>query len=87
MADLLEGIQNEIDSLKRVRDELRIKADLAKMETRDQWEIIEKKWQHVEGQIKVLNKEAKSSASEISEAVSLVLEEIKEGYSKLKSHF
>ncbi len=45
MADLLEEIQKEIESLKQVRDELRVKADLAKMETRDQWQVIEKKWQ------------------------------------------
>jgi len=87
MADLLEGIQKEIESLKQVRDELRVKADLAKMETRDQWQVIEKKWQHVEGQLKELNKDAKSSASEISDAVSLVLGEIKEGYTKIKTHF
>jgi hypothetical protein len=87
MADLQESVQKEIESLKQVRDELRVKADLAKMETRDQWETIEKKWHHLEGQVKSLNEDAKASASEIGDAVSLVLGEIKEGYTKIKEHF
>lgn len=87
MADLQESVQKEIESLKQIRDELRVKADLAKMETRDQWEAIEKKWQHLEGQLKSLNEDAKASVGEIGEAVSLVLSEIKEGYTKIKGHF
>ncbi len=87
MAELLESIQKEIESLKQVRDELRVKADLAKMETRDQWENIEKQWNHIEAELQGLNKDAKASAGEIGQAVSLVLGEIKEGYKKLKTHF
>jgi hypothetical protein len=44
--DIQSNYKSAIDNLKKERDELNVKMHLASMEVRDEWEEIEKKWQH-----------------------------------------
>ncbi len=81
---LRERLERELEDLRATRDELRVKMHLGKLEAQDQWKQIEKQWQHVESKLKLVGEAGREAAEDIGEATSLVIEEMKAGYSKLR---
>ena len=79
-----QDLERLADELKRQRDELRLKLHLAKAEARDEFERLEKRWEHVRGRLAVLAKEAGAASKDVGEATRLVLDEIKAGYRRLR---
>jgi hypothetical protein len=75
------------EQLKTQRDELRVRAHLAKSELRDEWEVIEKKWQVAEGKLHHLQDEAIDSTEEMKHSVKVVMEEISDAYDRIKNRF
>lgn len=73
-----------ISSLREERDELNLKMHLASMEVRDEWKDIEKKWQHLQTKERQLSKAAGESAHELGDAFSILGDELKETYRRLK---
>lgn len=65
--------------LQKLRDELALKIHLASMETKEEWEKLEAKWQSFSA-----NAALDETAQNISSAVKLLGDEIKEGYRRLK---
>jgi chromosome segregation ATPase len=70
--------------LKTQRDELRVKAHLAKAELKDEWEELEEKWQHVEKKLDKLQHEAKDTAADMRASATIVLEEISDAYDRIR---
>ncbi len=66
------------------RDELRVQLHLLKAETRDEWDELEEKWQHLEGKLGVVGKSAKLSAQEIGAATEQLGEELGRAYERIK---
>lgn len=81
---LRERIEQELEDLRAAREELRVRLHLGKLEARDQWEQLEKKWQQAEGKLKVLGDASQEVAADVGEAAGLALDELKEGYAKLR---
>ncbi len=81
---LRERIEKEMEDLRAAREELRVRLHLGKLEARDQWEQLEKKWQHTEGKLKQLGDASQEIAEDVGEAAGLALNELKEGYAKLR---
>jgi SMC interacting uncharacterized protein involved in chromosome segregation len=81
---LRERIEQELEDLRAAREELRVRLHLGKLEARDQWEQLEKKWQQAEGKLKVLGDASQEVAEDVGEAAGLALDELKEGYAKLR---
>ena len=79
-----EKLEGELKSLQTTRDELRVRLHLGKLDAQEQWEQIEKQWQHVEAKLKVAGEAGREVAGDIGEAASLAIGEIKEGYAKLR---
>jgi hypothetical protein len=79
--DRLEG---EVDELMTLRDELRVKVHLGKMEAQELWEGLEHHWDQAEGKLKVLADASAEAAGSVGEAAELVVEEVKAGYEKLR---
>lgn len=79
-----EKLEGELKSLQTTRDELRVRLHLGKLDAQEQWEQIEKQWQHVESKLKVAGEAGREIAGDIGEAASLTIGEIKEGYAKLR---
>ena len=77
-------LEGELEALQATRDELRVKLHLGKLEAQEQWDQIEQQWQHVESKLKVAGDTGREVAGDISEAASLTIDEIKEGYAKLR---
>ncbi|HEY9034804.1 MAG TPA: hypothetical protein VIN71_12750 [Pseudomonadales bacterium] len=73
-----------IDSLKQERDELRLKLHLASMEMQDMWHQVEHHWDNVNLKLHRAADEADDAGEDIAEALQLLLEEIRNGYQKIR---
>ena len=72
------------DELRQQRDELRLKLHLAKAEARDEFERLEKRWDHVRGRLGVIAKEAGAASKDVAVATLQLLREIKAGYQRVR---
>jgi hypothetical protein len=73
------------DDLRRQRDDLHVKLHLAKAEVRDQWEALEKKWEHLRGRLGVVEGEAEEAGKDVLAALETVAEELKRGYARIRA--
>lgn len=77
-----------IEDIKRMRDEIKLKSHLLKMDTKKRWEELEQNWQKLSAEYdpkkKVHTKEAmKRTSEDIRSAGKLLLEEIRDGYKRI----
>lgn len=84
MSEARDVLSEEVDQLRRLRDELRVHAHLAQADVRDLFESMEKRWLRLEGRLGVLRDATRESAVEIREAAKLLVDEIREGYQRVK---
>lgn len=68
--------------LEQERDELRVKAHLAKMDARDEWGGMEGKWAEFKEKLSEIDMDDVSD--DVAEAAGRLGEELREGYEKLK---
>ena len=80
-----EFMKNERENLKQMRDELRVQANLGKAELQDAWEGLEKRWSELEGKLEVIGEQAREDAADVRQAAELLIGEIREGYTHLKT--
>ncbi len=85
MTDLGERFADELEALKQVRDELRVQAHLGKAEAKQQWERLERRWHELEAKLDAAEKQAKEPLENVRVAARLMLDEIREGYRKIKA--
>lgn len=82
--DTKKSLNEMINKLSQQRDELNVKIHLANMGVRDEWEVLEKKWGHLVDKSNQVGKELEPAAEGVHAALSLLGEEIKAGYLKVK---
>ncbi|MFT6407930.1 MAG: vacuolar-type H+-ATPase subunit D/Vma8 [Arenicella sp.] len=82
--DIQNTYKSVIDALKNERDELNVKMHLASMEVRDEWAEVEKRWQHAQSKAHQLSKASGQSAHELGEAFSILGDELKETYRRIR---
>jgi hypothetical protein len=80
--DLKSALQNELVALTRTRDELRLKAHLAKADAKDELDRLEKTWERVQEQAQRIH--AKDVVEGIESGVRGLIEELKSGYERIK---
>jgi hypothetical protein len=85
MAEVPEWLAKELESLRRMRDEAKLQLHLGKADAQAAFQDVEKRWQHLEGRLKVLREETRGDLSEIGEAAKLLTQQIRDGYRHLKS--
>jgi len=85
MADAMERITKAAEHLKQQRDELRVKLHLGKAEAKDEWARLEKQWEEVRPKLDAVREEAGKTAESVGTALSLALEELKNGYERLRN--
>ena len=73
-----------IGKLKAQRDELKVQMHLAKAELREEFDDLERKWEHIEGRLEKAGHEAKESAEDVGAALSTVADEIGSAYQRTK---
>ena len=84
MTTLREKFDEEVEALRAVRDEIEVQLHLGGAEAREQWEKLEKEWDHLQGRFKVLGGETKDVAEDVGEALNQVADQLRDGYKRLK---
>lgn len=86
--EIVEKVNEEsaelISFLKRERDEIKVRAQLANTEVQDQWQKVEAKWNAIQSRASVVAKVTEDSAKDVREATTLVGDEIKEAYCRIR---
>jgi CBS domain-containing protein len=73
--------QEELDELRRVRDELRVQLQLGKAEAAELWERLEQRFGEAEAHARTL---ARRAEDEVAEAARSVMDELRSGYQRLR---
>ena len=76
--------EQEIETLKTLRDELRVQMHLAKNEAKDRFEGAEKSWHELEGKLKLIGRESRDSLHEVGEAARYLADEIRDAYKHIR---
>ncbi|HEX4354393.1 MAG TPA: hypothetical protein VHZ95_15795 [Polyangiales bacterium] len=77
--DLKDALARELDSLTAAREEIRLKAHLAKADAKTDLDKLEQTWERVQEQAKRIHTKADLEAS-----LRGLIEELKSGYERLK---
>jgi len=73
-----------VEKLERQRDELKLRAHLAKAEARDEWEELETKWERLRSRLKAAGEEADVVSEDVRAAASILADELKKGYERIR---
>ena len=79
-----ENLTEVCAKLRKERDELRVKLHLGTMEAKEEWEGLEKKWQHFESQLGEKKDDVVEASREVSEAVGLIAKELGAAYRRIR---
>jgi predicted nucleic acid-binding Zn-ribbon protein len=85
MFEIPEQLEKELDNVRRARDELKVRLHLGGAEIRDQWEKLDRGWQHLEGRMKVIGNESDEVAKDIGETLHVLAEQLRDGYERIKT--
>ena len=84
MSDWGKRLEEELNTLRTLRDELRVQAELGKLELRDRWAELEHRFGELEGKLKLIGESAREDAADVGDAAKRLADEIREGYENLK---
>ncbi|MFI5315617.1 MAG: hypothetical protein ACHQ6T_07945 [Myxococcota bacterium] len=84
MPEKHEPFAAEIDSLRALRDELRVQLNLAGKEARDAFEAAEKTWSKLEGRLKLVERESRSELQGVGKAARALADEIRGAYRRVR---
>ena len=84
MAEKHERFAEEIDALRTLRDELRVKLNLASKDARDAFESAEKAWHKLEGRLKLIERESRKEIEGVGDAARELAKEIREAYKRVR---
>lgn len=84
MSEFTDTLSRDIDTLRQLRDELKLKLHLAKAEARDRWDKLETKWTEIEARSAEARRE---SVKAISTATRKLVDELRDEYNELKNPF
>jgi CBS domain-containing protein len=81
---LRDRISAELEAVQQIRDELDVEINLAKAEVADLWASMEHKRVELESKLKAASKRAEEPLYELGATARLLLEEIREGYRRIR---
>ena len=87
MTERREKLDELFDELRTARDELHLKMHLAAADARDEWQVLEKKWDHFRARAEKVGEATGEAAEEVGEALELVGEELRKGYQRIRKTF
>jgi len=77
-------LNEELDDLKRIRDEIRVQIKLGKAEAKDLWDRSEEKIEELESKVKAISGQAEQPLQDVRDAAQLLLNEIRDGYKRIR---
>ncbi len=81
--NIREELDNLRESLLQQRDELIVKAGLAKLEAREEWENVEKQVDHFMAKLETIGNEASVASEDVLKSARNLGEEIKKAYERI----
>ena len=82
-----EEMDRLVRKLEQQRDELRVKMHLAKADSRDEWNKLERQWEAMRPQVVQASSVVGDTARDVGSALKLALEELGRGYDRLRKLF
>lgn len=82
-----EELQDRMQELARLRDELVVQANLAKLEAREEWVELEARLEQLKAKADEAGDIAEDTAEKMAESAKVVMEELQAGYEKLRKLF
>ena len=87
MTSTKQELDKLMATLAQQRDELKLQMHLAKAEAKDEWNAMEGKWQQAQGKLAQVQDAAGESMEDVKAAASLLAEEIRNGYDRIRKLF
>jgi CBS domain-containing membrane protein len=84
MSELGKRLEEELEGLRRVRDELRVQIHLAKAEAKERWEELEHKFRDAEAKARLVARESEKPIQDVGAALRNLLREIRDGYRQIR---
>ena len=84
MSEEAGRLEEELEHLRRMRDELRVKLHLAKAEAKDAWEGLEEKFRAAESKAKRVARASEEPLHDVAEAARALLREVRDGYHRIR---
>ncbi len=84
MSEHRQAFEDEIETLKTLRDELRVQLNLAGKDARDLFAHAEASWQKLEGRAELVGKGTRGALRDVGEAARHLVDEIKEAYRHIR---
>jgi len=82
--DVAGRFERELEAVRRMRDEARVKLHLARADARDLFAALEQRFADAEAKAKRLREEARAPLHEAREAAAGLLRELRDGYRRLR---
>jgi len=87
MYDFKTRIDEMLNELKTERDELRVRLHLAKMESSEEWQKLERQLVKLESKTREIGGATAEASEDMAAAAKLLAEEIGDGFKKIARHF
>ena len=84
MSKTLYEIDDVIQSIKQLRDELKLQLHLAGAETRDEWEKVEHKFEQFKSKADTVRHEMGDASGDLLAALKITADEIKNSYNRIR---
>ncbi len=84
MNDRSDRIESMLERLRTERDELRVRAHLAKAEMKEEWEKLEDKWENLEARAKSAKAEASEASKDVGSALEILGDELSQAYRRIR---
>ena len=76
-------LQRELETLTKLRDELKVQMHLGKAELKHDWERLEGTFQRVQDELRYTGEQSKQPAKDLQAAARALLDELKRGYERV----
>jgi CBS domain-containing protein len=82
--ELRERIDKELDELRRVRDELKLRLHLGKADAKASWERLDKRYHELEAHVRRIAQRSETPLHEMADAARKLFDELRAGYRDLR---
>lgn len=77
-------LQRELEELSRLRDEIRVKAHLGRLEAEERWEELESRWEDLEAKTRQIARESGEAIQDVRSAAGLLVDELRDAYQDIR---
>ena len=84
MKNEITEVEKLVAQIKQERDEIVLQAHLFQADAKDEWQKIDKQWEHFKFKAEQVGKEAKGASEDVYAAAKILGEEIMESFQRIR---